>query len=70
MLPDHIVQSVKDGQFHIYAVETIYDALSILMDMPIHDKNKKGSYKKNTLFGKIVNRLMAWQDDDKAIEKN
>lgn len=69
MLPDHIVQSVKDGQFHIYAVETIYDALSILMDMPIHDKNKKGSYKKNTLFGKIVNRLMAWQDDDKAIEK-
>ena len=66
MLPDNIVQAVADGKFHIYAVDTIYDALFILTDMAVNDKNKKGDYKKNTLFGKIVSRLSSWQDDDKG----
>ncbi|WP_323842473.1 MULTISPECIES: ATP-binding protein [unclassified Moraxella] len=65
MLPDHIVQSVKDGQFHIYAIETIYDALQILTGLAINDKNKHGNYKKSTLFGKIVKRLLKWEIDDK-----
>ncbi len=69
MLPDNIVQAVACGQFHVYAVDTIYDALFILTNMPIHDKNKKGEYKKNTLFGKIVTRLLQWQHDDKENTK-
>lgn len=69
MLPDNIVQAVEHGKFHIYAVSSIYEALSILTGMPIHDKNKKGDYKKNTLFGKIVRRLIAWQDDEKDMDK-
>lgn len=66
MLPDNIVQAVADDKFHIYAVDTIYDALFILTNMAVNDKNKKGDYKKNTLFGKIVSRLSSWQDDDKG----
>ncbi len=65
MLPDNIVQAVANGEFHVYAVDTIYDALAILTNIPVHEKNKKGEYKKHTLFGKIVERLLQWQDDGK-----
>ncbi|MBE9578093.1 MULTISPECIES: ATP-binding protein [Moraxella] len=69
MLPDNVVGAVERGKFHIYAVSSIYEALFILTDMSIHDKNKKGDYKKDTLFGKIVRRLMAWEDDDNGVKK-
>ena len=69
MLPDNIVKAVECGKFHVYAVSSIYEALFILTNMPIHDKNKKGNYKKHTLFGKIVRRLMAWQSDDDESKK-
>lgn len=69
MLPDNIIQAVADGKFHIYAIDSIYDALFILTNLPIHDKNKKGEYKKNTLFGKIVSRLSGWQNYDEK-DKN
>lgn len=65
MLPDNIVGAAERGEFHIYAVSSIYEALFILTDVPIHDKNKKGDYKKDTLFGKIVRRLIQWEDDEK-----
>lgn len=69
MLPDNIIQAVADGKFHIYAIDSIYDALFILTNLPVHDKNKKGEYKKNTLFGKIISRLSGWQNDDEK-DKN
>lgn len=69
MLPDNVVEAVERGEFHIYAVSSIYEALFILTDMPIHDKNKKGDYKKDTLFGKIVKRLIQWEDDDNEAKK-
>ncbi|SPX84343.1 Lon protease family protein [Moraxella ovis] len=69
MLPDNVVEAVERGEFHVYAVSSIYEALFILTDMPIHDKNKKGDYKKHTLFGKIVRRLIQWEDDDNEAKK-
>ncbi|MDO5652016.1 MAG: S16 family serine protease, partial [Moraxella sp.] len=67
MLRDDIVNAVKDGKFHIYAIHHLTDALAILSDMAVDDKNKNGDYKKNTLFGKVVARLSKWgeRDDDK-----
>ncbi|WP_114800045.1 ATP-binding protein [Moraxella canis] len=65
MLRDDIVQAVIDGQFHIYAIDHITDALALLSGMPIDDKNKHGEYKRNTLFGKIIKRLESWAHDDK-----
>lgn len=69
MLSDDIVRAVADGQFHVYAIDSLADALVILTGMPIDDKNKNGDYKKNTLYGKIVSRLASWDDDDKESDK-
>lgn len=70
MLRDDIVQAVTDGQFHIYAIDHITDALALLSGIPIDDKNKHGEYKRNTLFGKIVKRLESWVQDDKDDKDN
>ncbi|MDO4427373.1 MAG: ATP-binding protein [Moraxella sp.] len=64
MLNDEIINAIKNHQFAIYAVETIYEALALLTDIPINDKNKKGDYKKNTLFYQVIKRLASWEDKD------
>ncbi|MFC0819556.1 Lon protease family protein [Moraxella marmotae] len=61
MLRDDIVQAVAAGQFHIYAIEHIAEALALLSGMAIDDKNKHGEYKRHTLFGKIIKRLESWE---------
>ncbi|UNU73464.1 AAA family ATPase [Moraxella nasovis] len=68
MLRDDIVDAVADGKFHLYAVNHINEALSLLTGIDINTKTKKGLYKKKSLFGKILNRLYEWEDkeDEKA----
>lgn len=61
MLRQNIIDTVKQGKFHIYAVQTIIQALYLLTGVPINNKNKKGDYKKNTLFAKIIKRLSKWE---------
>ncbi|WP_230658865.1 ATP-binding protein [Psychrobacter sp. I-STPA10] len=68
MLRDDIVQAIATGQFHLYAVNTLSEALSILTDLPIDKMNKKNRYHKSTLFGRILKRLQMWEMD-KDIDK-
>ncbi len=63
MLRDDIVQAVAEGRFHLYAVCHINDALALLTGMAVADKNKKGEFKKSTLFAKVLERLNQWNDD-------
>lgn len=64
MLRDDIVQAVADGQFGIYVIDNIRQALALLTGMAVDDKNRNGEYKKTTLFGKIAKRLESWEDDE------
>lgn len=64
MLDDEIIRAVQMGQFHIYAIETIYDALYLLTNTPVNDKNKRGGFKKGTVFYQIVERLKSWENKD------
>ena len=48
-LPDEVVQSVKDGKFHIYAVSTIDDGIEILTGVPAGKRNKDGKYPAGTI---------------------
>ncbi len=73
MLRDDIIAAVKDGDFHIYGVYTLSEALTLMTGLPIDTMNKKGRYRKDTLFGKVLNRLMLWDEnqdgDDEADDK-
>ncbi|MGO1625232.1 MAG: AAA family ATPase [Psychrobacter sp.] len=63
MLRDDIIAAVKADTFHIYGVQTLSEALTLMTGLPIDTVNKKGRYRKNTLFGKILGRLMLWDEN-------
>ena len=67
MLRDDIIAAVKTGTFHVYGVHTLSEALALITGLPVDTLNKKKRYRKNTLFGKVLERLMIWdsnQDTD------
>ncbi|WP_420825597.1 AAA family ATPase [Psychrobacter okhotskensis] len=63
MLRDDIIAAVKAGEFHIYGVHTLSEALTLMTGLPIDTVNKKGRYRKETLFGKVLSRLMLWDEN-------
>ncbi|HAR74626.1 MAG TPA: peptidase S16, partial [Psychrobacter sp.] len=60
---DDIIAAVKAGSFHIYGVHTLSEALTLMTGLPIDTMNKKGRYHKETLFGKVLSRLMLWDEN-------
>lgn len=62
MLRQDIIDSVKAGKFAIYAIEHVNEALFLLTGMPVAELNKKGVYRKKSLYGKIIRRLQAWDE--------
>ena len=77
MLRDDIIEAVDAGQFYIYGVNTLSQALTLMTGLPIDIMTKKGRYRKETLFGKVIQRLMLWDQnqadaadiDDKKADK-
>lgn len=71
MLRDDIIEAVESGNFYIYGVHTLSEALTLMTGLPIDTLNKKDRYHKDTLFGKVLRRLMLWdnnQDSPEALE--
>ena len=71
MLRDDIIAAVNADEFHIYGVHTLSEALTLMTGLPIDTMNKKGRYRKETLFGKVLSRLTLWdenQDSDDDID--
>ncbi|WP_088331884.1 ATP-binding protein [Lacimicrobium sp. SS2-24] len=57
MLEKEVIQSVKQGRFHIFAVETVDQALSVLMNREVGVLSSRGRYPKGTINSLAVNRL-------------
>ncbi|GAA0320307.1 ATP-binding protein [Psychrobacter aestuarii] len=63
MLRDDIIEAVSEQRFVIYGVNSLREALTLMTGLPIDTLNKKKRYHKNTLFGKILRRLMLWEQN-------
>ena len=57
MLDSEIIDAVAQGLFHIYAVSTVDETLSILMDREAGELNMKSRYPKKSIHYLAVNRL-------------
>ncbi|WP_369957590.1 AAA family ATPase [Psychrobacter sp. CLB018] len=66
MLRDDIIAAVQAEQFHIYGVQTLSEALTLMTGLPVDTMDKKGRYRKDTLFGKVLSRLMLWDENQNA----
>jgi lon-related putative ATP-dependent protease len=62
MLKKEVVESVRAGRFHIYAISRVEEGLEILTGKPAGRKKKDGAYPKNSLNFLIENRLVRWNE--------
>ncbi|MEW5909625.1 MAG: S16 family serine protease, partial [Thermodesulfobacteriota bacterium] len=77
MLRKDVVQSVKDGKFHIYSVKTIDQGIEILTGVEAGEKKKDGTYPENTINFLVDKKLVDFAkglkqfgDEDAKEEQN
>jgi predicted ATP-dependent protease len=57
MLRDDVVEAVRQGQFHIYAVDSVDRGMELLTGVPIGRKRKDGTYPPQSVNGRVVTQL-------------
>ena len=57
MLREDVVGAIKDGKFHIYAVDTIDQGMEILTGIPSGERRNDGSYPEGTSNHRVDQRL-------------
>lgn len=57
MLDQAVTDSVQAGQFRIFAVRHVTEAIELLTGLPAGRPDRKGRYPKGTVFGRIQQRL-------------
>ncbi|MFN7955162.1 MAG: AAA family ATPase [bacterium] len=67
-----VVEAVRAGQFSIYAVERVEEALELLTGLPAGERRADGSYPEGTLYAKVAARLdelakIVMRERDKAV---
>lgn len=66
ILKEEVLKEIKNGRFHIWAIEDISEGIEILFEVPAGKKKKNGQFPKNTLFAKIDKVL---QENSKLLKK-
>lgn len=59
MLDHEVVQAVREGRFHVWAVSTVDQGLEILTGLPAGQRGPDGTYPEGTLHRRIEDRLAA-----------
>jgi len=62
MLKEEVIESIKDGEFHIYAVKTIDEGIEILTGHSAGERLADGTYEPGTLNYLVQNRLQEMAD--------
>ncbi|EGH00302.1 ATP-dependent protease La Type II [gamma proteobacterium IMCC2047] len=60
MLKQDVIDAVEKGMFHIYAVQSIDDALTLLMGMPAGEEQADGSYPNNSINARVMAQVDEW----------
>lgn len=71
MLRQDVIDAVNEGQFHIHAINTIDQALEILMAHPVGQLDQKGNYSKHSIYAAVMQQLEYWQaiEDGDLVEE-
>ena len=57
MLRSDVVEAVKDGKFHVFAIDTIDEGMEILTGCPFGERGEDGRYPEGTLNQRVEQRL-------------
>ena len=69
-LSDDVINSVKEGKFHIYAVSTIDEGIEILTGVPAGKRNKSGGFPAGTINYLVYEKLKKYYENSKALNKD
>lgn len=59
MLRADVVDAARAGQFHIYPVATVAEAITLLTGLPAGERGPDGAYPESSVFGRVERRLLA-----------
>ena len=65
MLRPDVVEAVRQGQFHIYAVGTIDEGIEVLTDVPAGGRDENGRYPDGSLNDRVQKKLQDYTDRQK-----
>ena len=60
MLRDDVVTAARDGRFHVFAVETLDQALELLIGVDPGSRDDGGNFPPDSINGRIESRLDEW----------
>jgi predicted ATP-dependent protease len=66
MLREDVVEAVNAGEFHVYAVERVDEALELLTGMPAGEMDEDGNFPAETVNEKVNARLESFTDKQKS----
>jgi len=66
MLREELINAVRDGKFHIYAISDIDEGIELLMGIPVGEKDKMGKWPENSINQRVDTRLQDFADTMKA----
>lgn len=64
-LSDEVIESVKNGDFHVYAISTLDEGIEILTGVPAGKKNKNGKYPAGTIKYLAYEKLKQYAENAK-----
>src|SRR5690625_3939831 len=57
MLKDDVIEAVKEGKFHIYAIKTVEEGIALLTGMKAREIEQKESFGEKTVYQKVADKL-------------
>ncbi|RJX25787.1 MAG: ATP-dependent protease [Dethiobacter sp.] len=62
MLDEELVEAVREGKFHIYAVKSVDEGISILTGMPAGERGEDGKYPEGTINYLVEKKLKEYHE--------
>jgi len=59
MLDEPVLAAVRDGRFHVWAIDSIDQGIEILTGLPAGERGTDGAYTAGTLHARVQERLTA-----------
>jgi lon-related putative ATP-dependent protease len=66
MLKEEVVEAVRDGRFHVWAVETVDEGIEILTGVRAGQRREDGGFEEETVNGRVDHRLGLFAETLKA----
>ena len=70
MLRDDVRAAVAAGQFRIYAVSRVEEAIELLLGLPAGVVDAEGEYPDGSVFAAVSERFAVWHDAEKDDDKD